>query len=207
MRIYKIIQDTKGLTLIELMIVLVLSLLLMAAVYMTYQTQHATSTIQHEVSAVQQDLSAVLDIMAKDIRNAGCDPTLQTTAGIMPDETGPTSLSITMDLNEDGDTSDTNPDEQVIFTFNGSGILRNGGGVVRELVQNVTTFGLTYYDEDNVVIPPTGGGGAFLTSGEAEDVVFVEIQVQLRSDKRDPETNQFISRTMTKRVKMRNQGI
>ena len=37
--------NNKGLTLVELMVVMVLSLLLMAAVYMTYQLQHAIRSV------------------------------------------------------------------------------------------------------------------------------------------------------------------
>ena len=74
-------------------------------------------------------------------------------------------------------------------------------------MQNVTTLGFVYYDRNNVTIPPTSGGGAFLTAAEASDVRDVEIRIRVQSDRRDPETNQFISRAMTKRLKLRNQGI
>lgn len=194
-------KDNSGLTLVELMIVLVLSLLLMAAVYMTYQVQHKTSSVQNEVAAVQQDLRAVFDIMATDIRHAGCDPTMSSTAGILSAATGPVSLSISMDLNDDGDTGDTN--EQVAFTRSGSTIQRNGVS----LVQNVTAFGITYYDSDNTVITPTDNGGANLTVSEAADVRDVEINISVQSDKKDPDLGTFINRTMAKRIKLRNQGI
>jgi len=203
MTMYMNVRDDKGLSLVELMVVLVLSLMLMAAVYMTYQIQHRTSEAQHRVTAVQQDLRAVLNIMSRDIRQAGCDPTMHSTAGIIPNESGPSALSFSMDLNEDGDTGDANPEEQVAFTLSGTDIQRNGV----TLAQNVTTLGFVYYDENNTVITPTDAGGSSLTATEASDVRDVEIRVRVQSDKRDPETNQFISRAMTKRLKLRNQGI
>ncbi|HPC47814.1 MAG TPA: prepilin-type N-terminal cleavage/methylation domain-containing protein, partial [Deltaproteobacteria bacterium] len=64
MRMVSYISDTKGLTLVELMIVLVLSILLMGAVYMTFQLQHSSSRSQMEVSAVQNDIRVAIDIMA-----------------------------------------------------------------------------------------------------------------------------------------------
>lgn len=203
MNLYKILRDTGGLTLVELMIVMILSLLLMAAVYMTYQAQHKTSIVQHEVATIQQDMRAVMDIMAKDIRQAGCDPLLQTTAGIISAQSGPSSLTFTMDLNEDGDTSDTNPDEQVALALNGTDLQRNNF----TLVQNVTTLGFVYYDETNSPITPTGGGGSFLTAGEADNVRDIEISIKVQSDKKDPDLNQYITRSLTKRIKLRNLGI
>ena len=199
--IYLAARDNRGLTLVELMIVLVLSMLLMAAVFMTYHIQNTTSSVQHEIAAIQQDLRAVCDIMVTDIRHAGCDPTISSTAGIIFEATGPVSISISMDLNDDGDTGDAN--EQVSFTRSGSKILRNG----ISLVQNVTTFGITYYDSSNTAITPTDNGGANLTASEADNVRDVEINIRIQSNKIDPDLGTYISRTMAKRIKLRNQGL
>jgi len=201
--------DRKGLTLIELMVALLLTMVLVAAVYTTYQVQRTTSDVQHEVSSVQQDLRAVLDIMAWDIRQAGCDPTLQSTAGLVITQTGPTSISFSMDLNEDGDTADTDPAEQVSYTLDGTKLQRNNiaANVVTTLTSNATTLGFTYYDADNNVIMPTGTGGTSLTTAEANSVRFVDIHIQVRSDRIDPDTHDYIRRSMTKRIKMRNLGI
>lgn len=203
MRASKIIYDSKGLTLVELMIVLVLTMLLMATVYMTYQIQKTTSDVQHQVASVQQNLRAVLDIMARDVRQAGCDPSLKSNAGIIPSQSGPSMLSFTMDLNEDGDTADTNPDEQVSYSLSGMTLRRNG----IDLAYNVTTLGFTYYDRNDAMITPTDSGGTALTTTEADSVRDVEISIRIRSDKVDPGTGDHIERFMVRRMKMRNQGI
>ncbi len=201
--------DKKGLTLVELMIAMLLTLVLMSAVYTTYQVQRTTSDVQHEVSSVQQDLRAVLDIMAWDIRQAGCDPTLQSTAGLVIAQTGPTSISFSMDLNEDGDTADTDPAEQVSYTLDGTKLQRSNvmANAVTTLTSNATTLGFTYYDADNNVIVPTGTGGTTLTSAEANNVRSVDVHIQIRSDRIDPDTHDYIRRSMTKRIRMRNLGI
>jgi prepilin-type N-terminal cleavage/methylation domain-containing protein len=67
-------KDNTGITLVELMIVLVLSLLLMSAAYMAYQAQNVSGNVQHQIATLQQDLRAVLDIMEKDIRAVIRDP-------------------------------------------------------------------------------------------------------------------------------------
>jgi len=193
--------DKKGLTLIELMIVLVLSLLLMSAVYMTFQVQRSTANVQHEVSSIQQDLRAVIDIMAWDIRHVGCDPTLSTTAGLFPGLTGPKKIAFSMDLNDDGSTGGT--DEVVTYSLNGTDLTRNGN----VMAQNVTTLGLTFFDADNNAITPTDSGGTLLTSDEADDVRSVTIKIQVQSNKKDPDTGEYIYRTMDRRIKLRNMGI
>lgn len=197
------IGNTRGLTLVELMVVLVLSLMLMSGVYAIYQTQHAVGTGQEESIAVQQDLRSIMDIVAWDLRQTGCDPLMSSTAGLYAPQSGPNAIRITMDMDDDGDTSDTNPDEDVTYTLNGTSLLRNG--VV--LVQNVTTFGISYLDVNDGVITPTGGGGTFLAADQVTLVRSVDVTITIQSSKVDPSTHQNISRSMTKRVRMKNLGL
>jgi prepilin-type N-terminal cleavage/methylation domain-containing protein len=60
-----------GVTLIELMIVLVIAAFLVAGVYSLFITQHRSYAVQDQVVGVQQDARAALDIMTRDIRMAG----------------------------------------------------------------------------------------------------------------------------------------
>jgi len=60
-----------GVTLIELMIVLVIAAFLVAGVYSLFITQHRSYAVQDQVAGVQQDARAALNIMARDIRMAG----------------------------------------------------------------------------------------------------------------------------------------
>jgi len=61
----------KGVTLIELMIVLVIAAILVGGVYTLFATQQRSYTVQDQVTGVQQDARAALTIMARDIRMAG----------------------------------------------------------------------------------------------------------------------------------------
>ncbi len=202
------IYDRKGLTLVELMIVMALSLLLMAAVYTTYSIQKKTSDVQNEVAAVQQDLRAVLDIMARDIRQAGCNPTLApdindpsiaNSCGILAAQSGPTSLVINMDANGDGSTGG----EQVNYTLSGTNLSRNG----EDLAYNVSSFEFRYYDNNDNIIVPELSGGTQLSDAQGLDVRIVRVFIRIQSDKKDPDTNQPVEREMTKQIKMRNMGL
>ncbi|MCJ7547776.1 MAG: PilW family protein [Deltaproteobacteria bacterium] len=66
-----IVKKEQGVTLIELMIVLVIAAFLVAGIYSLFITQHRSYTVQDQVAGVQQDARVALDIMARDIRVAG----------------------------------------------------------------------------------------------------------------------------------------
>jgi prepilin-type N-terminal cleavage/methylation domain-containing protein len=64
-------KKDKGVTLIELMIVLVIAAILVAGIYSLMITQQRSYYVQDQVVGVQQDARAALNIMARDIRMAG----------------------------------------------------------------------------------------------------------------------------------------
>jgi prepilin-type N-terminal cleavage/methylation domain-containing protein len=66
-----IVKKDHGVTLIELMIVMVIAAFLVAGIYSLFITQHRSYTVQDQVAGIQQDARVALDIMARDIRMAG----------------------------------------------------------------------------------------------------------------------------------------
>jgi len=67
----KIILKNKGVTLIELMIVLVIAAILVGGIYTLFMTQSRSYSVQDQVSGVQQDARAALNFLSRDIRMAG----------------------------------------------------------------------------------------------------------------------------------------
>lgn len=65
------INRESGLTLIELVVALVVSSILVAALYRTFIAQQKTYTIQEQVVDTQQNLRAAMNRMVKEIRMAG----------------------------------------------------------------------------------------------------------------------------------------
>ncbi|HNU75865.1 MAG TPA: prepilin-type N-terminal cleavage/methylation domain-containing protein [Deltaproteobacteria bacterium] len=201
-----ILHDKSGLTLVELMIVMVLSLLLMAAVYLAYQAHHIHSLSQEQVLTAQQDLRAVMDILERDIRNAGCDPAdppmnlvgISTTSGAFP-SSNVTKLGLSMDL--DGDSNTTGVDEVVSYIWNHSTgeLTRNG----RVLANGVTNLTFTYSSSGADKTPATNSQ----LGAAASEVRTIEITLEVRSDKPDPDTGKYITRTFTREVKGRNLGL
>ncbi|MCP3892858.1 MAG: prepilin-type N-terminal cleavage/methylation domain-containing protein [Desulfobulbaceae bacterium] len=114
-----------GFTLVELMIAMVMAGIIIAALYAAYNVQNRSYTIQGNVVEMQQSLRAGMEFMATEIRMASYDPTNLANAGI----TSATAMkfSFTADLNEDGDTVDTN--EIVTFCLSATGKDKDGNDI------------------------------------------------------------------------------
>lgn len=203
--LFRVVQENDGLTLVELMIVMVLSLLLMSAVYMTFQLQQSSGQAQLQVTATQQDLRAAMDVIAIDIMHAGVDPTISgTVQGIPAATSGLNALRMTMDMNSDGDTADG--DEDVIYSISADGNLERNNvnsGIQAILANNVLTLNFTYRDETRAVIAPAGAGG-LLDATQAAAVRYIDVVIRKRSDERDPQTGGFIERELQRTVCRRN---
>ena len=157
MKIIRPILNDTGVTLVELMIVLVLSLLLMAAVYLTYQLQHASGQSQTQVVATQQDLRAAMDIISVDIMNSGANPDYSVTKlelqGIV-NTSGASSLELVMDLNSNGTTNGVSDvGEDVIYNLQGASFttltrtcFNPNGNIIQVIANNVTQLAFTYLD-------------------------------------------------------------
>lgn len=194
-------NNRQGLTLVELMIVMVLSIVLMSAVYVAYQAQYKTGRLQEHVATMQQDLRAGFMIMEKDIRNAGCDPTYLNITTLLAGSTGLHALAVQWDSSGVG----TNV-EKIVYYLNGTNLMRNDD----VLLQNVTSFGISYWDADGNQTPLSGtananyNSGSTLASSDESDVRSVQVNMTLRSKKRDVETDSYLYRTLTRRIRLRN---
>jgi type IV pilus assembly protein PilW len=101
----KICCKSKGFTLVELMVTVAISGFIIAAIYSAYISQQRTYLAQEQVAEMQQNIRAAIDMMAREIRMAGYDPTQSAGAGITAALAG--QISFTLDNNDD-DTIDNN---------------------------------------------------------------------------------------------------
>jgi len=130
--------NNKGFTMVELMIAMVISSLLVTAVYAAHTTQQRTYHVQEQVAEMQQTLRSALFFITSEIRVAGYDPEGNGNFGITSALAG--RLQFTVDDNEDGirdndekiDIGFTNAASSVNQDIDGNGIPdldSNGDGV------------------------------------------------------------------------------
>jgi type IV pilus assembly protein PilW len=115
------IKKSSGFTLIEIMVTLLISVIIVGAVFAVYSTQQKSYVASDQVAEMQQNLRAAMLAMTREIREAGCDPTGYAHAGFTVAGIG--QLGFTRDVaghtvnpnQSDGDTTDAN--EDIIFGF------------------------------------------------------------------------------------------
>lgn len=213
-----VFKNEEGLTLVELMIVLILSLVLMAAAYMSYQVQSTSSQTQTQISQMQQDLRVAMYNISKDIRNVGSKQDMGTVMtegpGIISqivatsNSSGLHRLTLYTDItgypdgSPDGYSDD--PDEHILYRLNGTDLQRfdfNDGNKILQIAQNVQVFELTYYSFDEAT--NTFNEIAAL-AGNEEKVRLIKVKMTVRSSQPDPDTGEYWTRTLERRIKPRN---
>lgn len=145
------LRSPRGFTLVEIMIALAIGGVIMAAVMTSFNLQHRTYLNQDEVVTMQQNVRLAMDMLARDIRLAGYNPTRQAgvftfvndvtfnnEAGTLPAQvfTDAARIAFLSDLNGDGEVNleveDVNGDgirdmsdmEQIAFRLNAQGLLQ-----------------------------------------------------------------------------------
>ena len=184
------LKNEDGFTLIELMVALVISSIVIVAIFMTFNSQHKSYITQDRVSDMHQNIRAAMYFMEREIRMAGCDPFGNADAAITT--AGPELLSFSMDIrgdsdgsDPDGDTADTN--EQVTFVLDDP----DGDGVDNELdrnnntiAENIDAISFVYLDEDGIQLDDDGGGNV---TTSISDIRSIQITLVARTEGRDAE--------------------
>ena len=194
-----------GLTLVELLVVMILSLVLVGSAFMAHLAHSKTGREQHEIASLQQDIRAVINLIDRDVRNSGCsEPRTPILAAIEAANSGLHSIGLNMDMNLNGTLVTTGgiPEigERVTYSLVGTTLQRTDQGVTIPLLNNVTTFGITYFGLNNTAIVPAGT----LTQAQANSVLSVQVTLGLQSANIDPNTGQPIRRLQSRRMQSRN---
>ena len=194
-----------GFTLIELMIAIAITAFVLAAIFATYTTQQKSQVVQDQVADMQQNIRAAMVMMARDIREAGCDPTQKSGAGIVTADVG--QIRITRDIagnpvnpnQEDGDVSDAN--EDIVFGFNPAvdtdaipdgvpdtalvaDLCRNdvnATNIFNPIAQNIERVEFNYIDEDGAAI-----AAPITSQADLNRIRAVQISLLVRSSRQDP---------------------
>ena len=124
-------RGEKGLTLVELMVTLVITSIMGLALVGFLRSQHQTVTRQNDGVLATQNARAAVDMLARELRNAGYDPRGSGTAALTAMEAD--SVAWTADLDEDNGVTSFDPVadtyEEVAYWHDDFGTPRSHGCV------------------------------------------------------------------------------
>lgn len=173
-------SKNSGFSLIELLVAMAISAIVMAAIFLAYKVQVTGKITQESTLDRNQDTRAGLELMASDLRIAGCDPTGSAAAGFK--KATSTELEVTMDISGGGNTGNefdgiiNQPGEDIRYWLTANNIMRERVGTDPAggfpLVSNVDALNFVYLDKNNA---PT----AVLTA-----IKSVQVTIVTRSPKR-----------------------
>jgi type IV pilus assembly protein PilW len=158
--------DSRGFTLVELLIALTISLLLLSGVYTSFLSQQGVYSAQQEVAKMQQSLRSAIFLLQREIRMAGYDPTGNANTGFLVADAN--TIQFTADLRGDAEGSDpdsdtADPDETITFSLfdcDGDGdmdlrrtdptvVPADAGKPIEHLAaENIKAINFLYFDKD-----------------------------------------------------------
>jgi len=173
----------KGFTLTELLIAMALSGIILGTIAGTFIMQRKTYDIQEQITEMVQTARASIDMMSREIRMAGHDPTGAGFDGITYDAD---QLQIKVDIykknntgDPDGDTLDSN--ENIIYKYYDEHSKypyqikrKTGNGTFQPFAENIKEFKFDYLDS---------AGNATTTT---PDIRQIRITITSRTAKPDP---------------------
>jgi type IV pilus assembly protein PilW len=168
-------NKARGFSLVELLIAIAISGIVLGAVSTLFIMQNKSYSVQEQVTEMQQNARAAMDIMTREIRMAGYDPSSSANASIVTATSG--SINFTQDLDGDGSTTGTN--ENITYSlYTSSGIQKIGrdtGGGNQPVAENIQALTFAYYDSDGN------------TTAVPADIRQIELTITARTANPDPD--------------------
>ena len=202
-------MNKKGFTIVELLVSMLLTSIIMGAIYSVYRVQTHSAKVQENRLEAQEYARSVLDMMVREIRNTGYFPVTVTDINCVAGQGGIVSATATtfefrVDADADGLCSNTvGTNERIIYTLSGNDITRTEGSGAAQLLTNgnVTVFALKYFTQ----------AGAELTQPIAvanlANIQRVSISLTVQSKNPDAEFGGQLTVQMTSNADLRNRGL
>ncbi len=153
-------SNKHGFTLVELTIGLAISLILLGVAVSMLNLQRKSYSFQEQAAEMQQNIRAATDMMVREIRMAGYDPSGAGFTGIGTHTTE--LLQILADL--DGNGTTTGLYEDITYHYYNAGettyprqIRRTTGGESQSFAENIDALTFSYYDDNGVATSTASG--------------------------------------------------
>ena len=168
-----------GFTLVELLIAMTIGLIILTALSSTFLMQRKIYDVQEQVAEMVQTARAAMDMMSREIRMGGYDPTGAGFDGI-PYNADSSTIDVYADLNDiPGIDNPTGSYEHITYSYDSANnqIDRNTntGGGDQPFAENIDDFEVLYQHAD--------GNPTFTTANIRQ----IKITITVRSAKPDPD--------------------
>ena len=159
-----------GFSLIELITALGISGIVLGAITATFISQSRSYNAQEQINGMQQSARAAMDMMTREARMAGYDPTSVGTFGVVA--CSATGIQITADVVDPADGLTTGANEDITYTFDDPNdeILREG----ETLVEDIDLLDIDCLDS------------AGLATATVADIRQIQVTITARTAKSDP---------------------
>ena len=208
----------KGFTLVELLVSILLTSVIMGAIYSVYRFQTHSAKVQENRLEAQDYARSVLDLMVREIRNVGYFPvgacgSPANTNGIVSADAQ--SFQFVYDANALNGCTD--PNENITYAFATTGcapglgvgdITRKEGANAAQAVTDCNVpigpanFSFSYYPQDSTTAYATP-----VASGSLGSIQRVSISLTVQSKNPDTEFKGQLNATMTSNADLRNRGL
>jgi type IV pilus assembly protein PilW len=197
------LETQQGFTLLDLLLALALSSLLLAGIYNVFISQQKVYSVREQVAEMQQNARAGMDMMTRELRMAGYDPTGAAGASIVIATA--TTIQCTMDLNNDGDLDDDNEDvTYTLYDADSDGdqdLGRDTGGGNQPIAENIQSLTFVY---------TLANGSTTSTPADPNQIRVIRVSLTAQTAKRDPDyspNNGHRTTTLTAEIDVRNMGL
>jgi len=179
-------------TLVELLIAMTVVGVVVGGVTRSFVNQRRITTIHNQRVALIQQAQAAMDLVTRELRMAGSNPTGAT---FVPVTYNASQLEIRADL--DGNGNATGLNEHLIYAYDSANkrITRDAGSGAEPLVDNIDEFTFKYFKSNGQ------------TTTVSSEVRQLQITIKTRTAARDPKytaDNGYRTFTMTSLIALRN---
>lgn len=203
-----------GFSLVELLIAMAVGLVILGAMYGLFTIQNKQLSNQDVIAEMQQNARMAMDIISRELRMAGYNPsgiltrctgtttTAATCVGIK--NAGANTISFTVDINGNGSLTagSANPNENIVYDrYLSSGVYslgRTSNGVKQPVIEHLDLLSLSYLDENGN------------TTTTLQNIREVQITIRTIASKMDPTypvNGGYRTYALTSKVAVRNLGL
>ncbi len=196
-------MHARGFTLMEVLGAMLLMLIVTAAMFSAYRFQLFALKTQEAQLEVQETGRNLIDLMAREIRLAGYDPTcVKNFAGVA--DARPQLLQVQFDRDASGAIG---TGESIVYAYNADldQIQRSAGGAPVALATGLpdNALAFTFFDGTGATLTPSGNPAA-LTTTQRNAIRRVKITLMLQQPSPDPQSSTPLISRFVSNVELRN---